>query len=218
VRNNEVVNAGRKGIDINMNRGSGGRGPANAAQAFFRLEANTVQRAAQRGLDVQLEDSAVATGILTGNTVHHAVGDGIRMRSGAGDHESVSQVSRLHVAAVGNDIRASGDAGEAGVLAHAQHESTLCLRLAENRSQNSAAEQDYMIRSQHDSRVELSGLTRAAVPADPSEELRAALIAAGNTGRQEAFPVRVHGNGVRPPGECNFPPDDYLPELPSSSR
>jgi hypothetical protein len=218
VRNNEVVNAGRKGIDINMNRGSGGRGPVNSAQAFFRLEANTVNRAAQRGLDVQLEDSAIATGILTGNTVHHAAGEGIRMRSGAGDHESVSQVSRLHVAAVGNDIRASGDAGEAGVLAHAQHESTLCLRLAENRSQNSAAEQDYMIRSQHDSRVELSGLTRAAVPADPSEELRAALIAASNTGRQEAFPVRVHGNGVRPPGECNFPPDDYLPELPSSSR
>jgi hypothetical protein len=217
VRQNEVINAGRKGIDINMNRGSGGRGPVNTAQAFFRLEANNVHRAAQRGLDVQLEDRAVATGILTGNSVHHAAGDGIRMRSGAGDQESVSQVSRLHVAAIDNDVRASADAGEAGVLARAQHESSLCLRLADNRSHNPAADQDYMIRSQHDARVELSGLTSVAEPADPSEELRAALVAAGNTGRQEAFPARVRGNGLHPPGECSFPPDDYLPELPSPS-
>jgi hypothetical protein len=217
VRNNELRSTGRKGIDINMNRGSGGRGPVNQAQAFFRFEGNRIDGAAQRGLDVQLEDRAVATGILLGNMIRGAAGDGIRVRSGAGDEESLTQASRLHVSVVNNEVSESATAGDAGVLARAQHLSTLCLRLAGNHSSNPAAGQDYMIRAQHDSWVELTGTAEAVEPGD-SGALRASLSAAGNSGRAEEYPARLQGNSLRPPERCRFPPDDYLPELPSPSQ
>ena len=214
VRNNIVNQPGRKGIDVNMNRGANNTGPVNNAVAVFRFENNTVTGAGQRGLDVQLEDTAQASGVLIDNTVTGADGDGIRVRSGAGDNASVVQTTQLSVAVIGNQVSNSAVNGDGGIFARVQRESRLCLMLEDNQSSNSSADQDYFLRSQQDSVLELQDLEAAIAADNPSLPLREALVATGNTGRDATFPVRVQNNNVRTPSNCVFVDGDLTPALP----
>lgn len=215
VRNNTLHQPGRKGIDINMNRGAGGAGPENNAVAVFRFDNNIINHAGQRGLDVQLEDVARASGVVINNIVSGAEGDGIRVRSGAGDNTAKVQRTELSVAVIGNQVSSSAADGDGGIFARAQRESQLCLVMADNQSSNSGANQDYFLRSQQDSILELQGLQAAIAAANPSTPMRDALIASGNTGRDEAFPVRVQNNSVRLPSDnCVFVNGELTPSLP----
>ncbi|WP_181919306.1 right-handed parallel beta-helix repeat-containing protein [Alkalilimnicola ehrlichii] len=215
VRNNTVNRPGRKGIDINMNRGAGDTGPVNNARAVFRFEANTVTDAGQRALDVQLEDTAEATGVLINNTVSGAAEDGIRVRSGAGDNDSVVQTTTLSVAVIDNQVTDSSTGGDAGIFARVQRDARLCLTLTGNESRNPGADRDYFLRSQQNSVLELQGLTAAMAAADPSAPLRTALVAAGNSGRDAEFPARVQNNDVEIPTQaCSFVAAELMPALP----
>lgn len=215
VRDNRVSQSGRKGLDLNMNRGSAGKGPVNHAKGFFRFEGNVIDGTGQRGLDIQLEDRAFARGLLLENVVANSIGDGIRLRSGAGSNDEITQASDLGVAVVENHVTGSAVGGDAGIFTRAQRRSRVCVRMLGNHSSNSEAGHDYLIRSQDHSTIELAGLSRLAEAGDSSAELHAALLAAGNTGRREEFPAGIRNNAVLPNRVCDFPTDDFEPDLPT---
>ncbi len=214
VRNNTVTNPRRKGIDINMNRGDGSAGPVNNATARFRFEDNRVENAGQRAYDVQLEDTANATGILIGNRVNGADNDGIRVRSGAG---AGAETNVLRVSLFNNIVNNASAAADGGIFGRSQVASRLCLRLEGNSSISTGAPQDYHLRSQGGSSVlELFGITNPILAANPSVPLRDALVAQGNTGRSPTFPVRVQNNSVQvPTAGCTFPDSSFQPQLPN---
>ncbi|MDB9493045.1 right-handed parallel beta-helix repeat-containing protein [Spirulina major CS-329] len=223
ITNNRVNNA-NWGIDVRMDDDDGLLTPARGT-AWVVVRDNLLTNSKEGGIRLRAEDQStlfvtVEGNQIVGNTTNDDGGIFARSRddsqltvtianntvSGitgdAGIWARSQDTSRLSATIRDNTV--SGTTGDAGIMGRSEDDSRLCIRLENNTSTNNVAAEDFFLRRQDASTLELFGIAAPIAALDPSPALQTALTNLGNVGEANKF--RVRDNSVLvPTAGCTFP-------------
>lgn len=203
VANNSVSNVVARGIDVRLDDDGGLLAP-NAAQADVTLRNNTVTNAGQDGIRLRTEQGGQLNALVEGNTISNSGGSG----GDAGLFMRSEGNSRLNATLIGNTVTGTAAGRDAGILGRADNNSTMCLKIQFNRSQNPAITKDFRLRRDAaTANLQLFGITTALPVATDSPGLRSALESQGNVANVSADTrFQVQSNPVQvPTAICTFP-------------
>lgn len=203
ITNNSISNVRGRGIDVRLDD-DGGLLAANTAQADVELRNNTITNAGQDGIRLRTEQGGQLNAVVQGNTVNASGGSG----GDAGIFLRSEGTSRLNATLVNNVVTNTATGRDAGVLGRADNNSTMCLQIQFNRSQNPAIAKDFRLRrNAATANLQLFGITSSLPVAANSSDLRSALEAQGNIANVSADSrFQVQSNPVQvPTAICTFP-------------
>lgn len=194
ITGNTVTNA-LYGIDARLDD-DGGLLATPTGTLNLEVTDNTLSNNRLGGIRFRAEGVSTLNGLVQDNQVtgNSSTGEaGIFMRS--------RNDATLTTTLIGNTV--TGITGDAGIVVRSNEASRLCARLEDNSSQSNTAAQDFLLRRENTSTLELFGISTAIAVASPSAALETALTAQGNSGTTGKF--RVQNNPVQvPTAGCNF--------------